>query len=125
MNWIKEISRTVFTTDAALVWVDVADNCFAFVNDPDGIAVLNTWINNTQTFNIAMQKGDMEEAFKLFNISNDCLKDVAPYITNCELSWYFRKVHKDFGVLLGTKNIRNTNQYLVDALPQFKAKLGC
>ncbi|XP_037044548.1 uncharacterized protein LOC119080354 [Bradysia coprophila] len=114
-----------YTKDAHFAWIDVAKNCFAFVTDPKGSDALNTWINASHIFNEAMKRDDEEEAFNQFYICNDAFKDVAPFISKCELSSYFRRVHREFGTILDTKNISIIHQYMVDAFPQFKEKLGC
>ncbi|XP_037038738.1 uncharacterized protein LOC119076159 [Bradysia coprophila] len=114
-----------YINDAALVWVDVAENCFHYVTDPRGNDALNDWIDASYKFDKAMRSGDEEESFRMIDKANDSFKIVAPFIRKSDLSKYFMKVYEEFGALLATRNFQVINEYMIAAYPQFKEKLGC
>lgn len=108
-----------------MVWVDVAKNCFALTSDQEGEDALNSWIEASNKFNTDLQNGDTDGAFDALHQANDSFADVAPHIDDPDLSKYFATVHEEFGPLVDSQDLDDINQYMIDALPIFKEKLGC
>lgn len=116
---------TILFLDSVLVWVDVANNSYQWVRDPKGNVELNSWINASEKFNDAMQKGDEDESFKRLHQADDSFAGLAIHIGKDDLAQYYKQVYKEFGDLLKTKDLQKINDYMVQAYPQFKQKLGC
>lgn len=116
---------TILFLDSVLVWVDIANNSYQWIIDLRGNTALDSWINASEKFNDVMQKGDEDEAFKRLHQADDSFADLALYIGKEDLAQYYKQVYKEFGDLLKTKDLQKINDYMVQAYPQFKQKLGC
>ncbi|XP_037038733.1 uncharacterized protein LOC119076154 [Bradysia coprophila] len=114
-----------YINDAAFAWIDVARNTIPYVNDPRGTEALTTWIDASLKFNIAMIAGDQDEAFRLFDVCNESFKSLAPYLSKPELSTFYLKIYDEFGAVIKTRNLKEINEYMVAAYPQFREAIGC
>lgn len=96
-------------------------------SDEEGIEILDgEWIDASEKFNEYMKNNDTENGFKMLNQANDSFKNVQSHIiTNSNLADYFGKVNTEFGDLLAKGNIKDINNYMINAYTEFKDKLDC
>lgn len=107
-----------------------------FTDDSDGIDALNYWIEASNDFNDALNaiNGDSDSdardaanaaAGDALTRARDSFNAVAPHIkNNDDLQNYFAQVYIEFGELLAAGDLEATNNYMIDAYPEFRRLLG-